>query len=49
MSQEEAKIIIEKLNMHTTENTSSEEKALATLVAAGLVKPDGTPAEPYSV
>ena len=47
MSQEEAKIIIEKLKEHTIESTSSTEKALATLIAIGLIKEDGTPAEPY--
>ena len=49
MSREEAKIIIEKLKEHTAESASSAEKALATLVAAGLVKPDGSPSERYSV
>lgn len=49
MSQEEARLIIEKLNAHTAESTSSAEKALATLIAAGIIKQDGTPAEPYSV
>ena len=49
MSQEEAKIIIEKLKKRTAESASSREKALATLVAAGFVKPDGSPSEPYSV
>ena len=49
MSQEEARIIIEKLKEHTDESTSSAEKALATLLAAGLIKKDGTPAKPYNV
>ncbi len=49
MSQEEARIIIEKLKEHTAESTSSAEKALATLLAAGLIKKDGTPAKPYNV
>ena len=49
MSQEEARLIIEKLNEHTVESTSSAEKALAVLVAAGIVKQDGTPEKPYSV
>ncbi len=49
MSQEEARLMIERLNEHTIESTSSAAKALAALVAAGIVKQDGTPEEPYSV
>ncbi|WP_157465935.1 hypothetical protein [Colwellia sp. TT2012] len=47
MSQEEAKTIIDKLKEHTVENTSSVEKARAALVAAGLIKDDGTPETQY--
>ncbi|WP_156673541.1 hypothetical protein [Photobacterium aquimaris] len=47
MSQEDAKRIMEGLEEYVKDTTSSEESARAALVAAGLVKADGEPEEPY--
>lgn len=49
MSYEESRKIIAKLKKQTEDNTESREKAIAALVAAGLVKQDGKPTEPYRV
>ncbi len=49
MSHEEAKRIIKELDKHIKDSSSSAEKALEALVAAGLVSKDGKPAEPYRV
>lgn len=47
MSEEDAKRILEGLQSYVAETTSSPEKALAALVAAGLVDENGQPTAPY--
>ena len=49
MTKEEAEPILIALNKRVEEATTSPEKALAVLVAAGLVTADGKPTEPYRV
>lgn len=49
MTKEEADAILLTLEEQVKEDTSSPEKALAALVAAGLVTEDGQPTEPFRV
>jgi hypothetical protein len=47
MNQEDTQKIIERIKKFTKEVTSSKEKALQTLVDAGLAKPNGQPTDLY--
>lgn len=49
MTKEEADSILTKLDKQVKEDTASPAKALAALVAAGLVTKDGQPTEPFRV